>query len=130
MMKMENEKIIKVSDECKNIYKNLNVLNQVDEIKKLSKRELYLLLMLGLDKFSEDDPVVKFNLSSFSQELLEIFDVQDDKEVNSDILKSLIDETGDRYIETDYIVDIDGNKLPEPLSKDEVRDAKINLIKD
>jgi hypothetical protein len=127
---MENEKIIKVSDECKNIYKNLNVLNQVDEIKKLSKRELYLLLMLGLDKFSEDDPVVKFNLSSFSQELLEIFDVQDDKEVNSDILKSLIDETGDRYIETDYIVDIDGNKLPEPLSKDEVRDAKINLIKD
>ena len=130
MMKMENGKMIKVSDECKNIYKNLNVLNQVDEIKKLSKRELYLLLMLGLDKFSEDDPVVKFNLSSFSQELLEIFDVQDDKEVNSDILKSLIDETGDRYIETDYIVDIDGNKLPEPLSKDEVRDAKINLIKD
>jgi len=130
MMKIENEKMIKVSDECKNIYKNLNVLNQVDEIKKLSKRELYLLLMLGLDKFSEDDPVVKFNLSSFSQELLEIFDVQDDKEVNSDILKSLIDETGDRYIETDYIVDIDGNKLPEPLSKDEVRDAKINLIKD
>ena len=130
MMKIENEKMIKVSDELKNIYKNLNVLNQVDKIKKLSKRELYLLLMLGLDKFSEDDPVVKFNLSSFSQELLEIFDVQDDKEVNSDILKSLIDETGDRYIETDYIVDMDGNKLPEPLSKDEVRDAKINLIKD
>lgn len=130
MMKIENEKMIKVSDELKNIYKNLNVLNQVDEIKKLSKRELYLLLMLGIDKFSEDDPVVKFNLSGFSQELLEIFDVQDDKEVNSDILKSLIDETGDRYIETDYIVDIDGNKLPEPLSKDEVRDAKINLIKD
>lgn len=130
MMKIENEKMIKVSDELKNIYKKLNVSNQVDEIKKLSKRELYLLLMLGLDKFSEDDPVVKFNLSSFSQELLEIFDVQDDKEVNSDILKSLIDETGDRYIETDYIVDMDGNKLPEPLSKDEVRDAKINLIKD
>jgi hypothetical protein len=43
-------------------------------------------------------------------------------------LISLIDESGDKYIETDYIITNNGDKLPEPLTKEEVRDAKINII--
>ena len=59
---------------------------------------------------------------------MEIFDLLDDKEVTNPILLQLIEETGDKYIETDDIIDVDGNKLPEPLTKEEVRDAKINII--
>ncbi len=124
---MENKKTVAVSDEFVKIYKNFNVVNQVEEMKKLSKRELYLLLTLSLDKFSEEDPVAKLNSGSFRQELLEIFDVQDEKESCS-LLSDIAEETGDKYIETDYIVDSKGNKLPEPLTKEQVRDAKINLI--
>jgi hypothetical protein len=40
----------------------------------------------------------------------------------------LITESGDKYIETDHIVYNDDQKLPEPLTKDQVRDAKINII--
>ena len=61
---------------------------------------------------------------------MEIFEVQDDKETFNPILQELIDESGDKYIETDGIVDEMGNKLPEPLTKQEVRDAKINIIND
>lgn len=124
---MENKKTVAVSDEFVKIYKNFNVVNQVEEMKKLSKRELYLLLTLALDKFSEEDPVAKLNSGSFRQELLEIFDVQDEKE-SSPLLSEIAEETGDKFIETDYIVDSKGNKLPDPLTKEQVRDAKINLI--
>ena len=57
-----------------------------------------------------------------------LFEIQDDKETLNPVLQELIEETGDKYIETDNVVDIDGNKLPEPLTKEEVRDAKINII--
>jgi hypothetical protein len=54
--------------------------------------------------------------------------VQDDKETSNQILKDLINETGDNYIETDNIVDANGHPLPEILNKDEVRDEKIKII--
>jgi hypothetical protein len=59
---------------------------------------------------------------------MEIFDVQDDKDPISQYLIELIEESGDKYIETDNIVDDKGEKLPDPLTKEEVRDAKINII--
>jgi hypothetical protein len=59
---------------------------------------------------------------------MSIFDVQDDKDATDPILIDLITESGDKYIETDYIVYNDDQKLPDPLTKDEVRDAKINII--
>lgn len=125
---IQNEKMITVSDEFVKIYKSFNVNCQIEEMKKLSKKELYLILTLSLDKFSEDDPVVKVNTSFFREELLEIFDIQDDKECANPLLKEISIETGDKYIETDYLVDKKGDKLPEPLNKEQVRDAKINLI--
>jgi hypothetical protein len=97
-------------------------------MKKLSKRELYLLLTVCLDKFSDEDPVVNFNFQPFEKEVMEIFDIQDDKDSTDTDLISLIDESGDKYIETDYIITNNGDKLPEPLTKEEVRDAKINII--
>jgi hypothetical protein len=124
----EKVKNITVSNEFVDIYKNFNVVSQVDNMKKLSKRELYLLLTVCLDKFSDEDPVINYNFQPFKEEVMEIFDVQDDKDPISQYLIELIEESGDKYIETDNIVDDKGEKLPDPLTKEEVRDAKINII--
>ena len=122
------ENQIHVSNEFVDIFSNFNVVTQVEKMKQLTKRELYLLLTVCLDKFSDEDPVVKHNLLPFKEEIMNIFDVQDDKEATDPILIDLITESGDKYIETDYIVYNDDQKLPEPLNKEEVRDAKINII--
>jgi len=125
---LTKESQIHVSNEFVDIFSNFNVVTQVEKMKQLTKRELYLLLTVCLDKFSDEDPVVKHNLLPFKEEIMNIFDVQDDKEATDPILIDLITESGDKYIETDYIVYNDDQKLPEPLSKEEVRDAKINII--
>ena len=126
----KSPKKISVSDEFIDIYKNFNVSSQIDKMKSLSKRELYLLLVLCLDFHSDEDPVCINNYKTFKDEIIEINDIQDDKETSNPILKSLIEETGDKYIDIDNLVDILENKLPEPLEKGEVRDAKIHNILD
>jgi Fe-S-cluster formation regulator IscX/YfhJ len=124
---MEEKKIV-VSDLFVEIYKNFNVYNQIEKIKKLDDKEKYLLLILALDKHSDEDPVVIHNFQEFRDQVMEIYEVQDDKETENQTLKNLIEITGDKYIDTDLIVDSNGNKMSEPLTKEEVRDAKINII--
>jgi hypothetical protein len=85
-------------------------------------------LTLCLDKHDDGQPTVVYNFQPFREQVMELFEIQDDKETLNPILQELIEESGDKYIETDNIVDVDGNKLPEPLTKEEVRDAKINII--
>jgi hypothetical protein len=124
----KSNKNINVSNEFVDIFKNFNVINKVEEMKALSKKELYLLLTLCLDKHDDGQPTVVYNFQPFREQVMELFEIQDDKETLNPILQELIEESGDKYIETDNIVDVDGNKLPEPLTKEEVRDAKINII--
>lgn len=123
-------KLMKVSNDFIDIFKNFNVVNMVDKMKLLSKKELYLLLTLCLDKHDDEQPTVVYNFQPFREQVMELFEIQDDKETLNPILQELIEETGDKYIETDNIVDSDGNKLPEPMTKEEVRDAKIDIIND
>ena len=127
MNEEEEEKTIVVSDLFKDIYINFNVSSQVENMKNLDRRELYLLLTFTLDKHSDEDPVVLHNFQPFKDEVMEIYDIQDDKEATNDILLALIEETGDKYIETDDLVDSEGNKLRDPYSKVEVRDLKIGI---
>jgi Fe-S-cluster formation regulator IscX/YfhJ len=129
-MNEEKETKIVVSDLYKEIYMNFNVSSQVENMKNLDKRELYLLLTFALDKHSDEDPVVIHNFQTFKDEVMEIYDIQDDKETTNEVLLALIEETGDKYIETDNVVDSEGNKLREPYNKQEVREAKINLLKE
>jgi hypothetical protein len=124
----EETKQLKVSNEFVDIFKNFNVVNKVDEMKALSKKELYLLLTVCLDKHDDDQPTVVYNFQPFREQVMELFEIQDDKETLNPVLEELIKESGDKYIETDNIIDFDGNKLPDPLTKEEVRDAKINII--
>jgi hypothetical protein len=123
---MENKLV--VSEDFVNIYKNFNVVNKVEEMKSLSEKELYLLLTVCLDKHDDEQPTVVYNFQPFREQVMELFEIQDDKETLNPVLEELIKESGDKYIETDNIVDVDGNKLPDPLTKEEVRDAKINII--
>ena len=124
----QSTKNINVSKDFVDIYTNFNVVTQVEKMKQLTKRELYLLLTVCLDKFSDEDPVVKYNLLPFKEEIMSIFDIQDDKDATDPVLIDLISESGDKYIETDNIVYNDDQKLSDPLTKDQVRDAKINII--
>lgn len=124
---MNTTKTYTISDEFYSVYMNFNVICQIEKMKKLSKKELYLLLTLALDKFDEDDPIVFSNMKSFREEILDINDIQSDKKPTNQDLIELTEET-DIYIDTDCIRDKNGKKLPEPLDKDEVRDKKINLL--
>ena len=123
-----NDKKIVVSDLFVDIYTNFNVCSQVEKMNTLTRKELYLLIILALDKHNEDDPVVLHNFLAFEDISDDIFEIQEDIEVDNDDLKQLIEETGDKYITTKNVVDSKGDVLPEPLSKVEVRDAKINII--
>ena len=128
--KTKEEQKVNVSDLFVDIYKNFNVTTQVEKMKQLSEKELYLLIILCLDKHSDEDPVVIHNLKEFEKEVMLVFDLQDDKEIENESLKELVKETNDTYINTEVVLDMEGNKLPEPLDKQEVRDAKINIISD
>lgn len=125
---MENTKKVTVSDLFVEIYQNFNVTLQIEKMKLLSKKELYLLLTVCLDKFSDTDKVVKENFLPFKEEVMNIYTVQDDKESEIEEIKLLVEETGDKYIETDYIQDQNGNVLPEPFTLEEVRDRRIDII--
>lgn len=122
-----DEKKLQVSDLFVEIYTNLNVCSQLENMEKLSKKELYLLLILALDKHNDEDPVVLHNLLPWKDTALQIFELQDDKETNIKELEELVEETGDKYIDVTVLVDVNGNPLREPLTKEEVRDAKINI---
>ena len=123
-----NDKKIVVSDLFVDIYTKFNVCSQVEKMKTLTKKELYLLIILALDKQDDDDPVVLHNFLPFESFGDDIFNIQEDKDIDNDDLKQLIEESGDKYISTKNVIDSKGNSLPEPLSKVEVRDAKINII--
>lgn len=122
------EKKLMVSPLFIDIYTNFNVFPQAEKMKSLTRKELFLLLTLCWDKFDTEDPVVKENLTPFKEESLELFDMYDDKKVTDAELLRLIEETGDQYVDIDILIDHSGNPLPDPLTKQEVRDKKINLI--
>jgi len=124
----EEAKNVTVSDLFVKIYENFNVVDQIENMKKLSEEELYLLITYVFDRHSDEDPIVIHNLTPFKDKAMEIYEIQDDKDTQNPILLQLIEKTGDKYIETDYVVDKNGKKLKDPLNKEEVRDAKIDII--
>lgn len=122
---------IKVTDEFIDIYRNFNISNQVERLKNLSRREIYLMILLCIDEHSEEDEMVMENLHSFASESMDLYNLQsgDDKNINS-TLKALAEETDDKYIDVQELVDLNNTRLPKPYKKTEVRDIKIDLIMD
>ena len=129
---MEQDKKIIVSNEFVDIFRNFNVVDKIEEMKLLSKRELYLLLTVCFDKHVtdpnsqiEDQPTVVHNFLEFKDYIMEINDLFENNKADNPILIEL-SEGG--YIETDNIVDEMGNGLPMPYTKEEIRDVRINII--
>lgn len=123
----EEVKLI-VSDEFLEIYKNFIVCDQIEKIKSLSDRERYLLLILCLDKHDDENVIALHNYKPFKEEIKEIYSLQDNKETDNQVILDLIKETDHKHIESDCIRDKNGNKVPDPFTKDEVRDKKIDII--
>ena len=121
---MEQDKKI-VSNEFVDIFRNFNVVDKIEEMKLLSKRELYLLLTVCFDKHDEDQPTVIHNFLEFKDYIMEINDLFENNKTDNPILIELSEGS---YIETDNIVDENGNVLPTPLTKEEIRDVRINII--
>ena len=88
------------------------------------------MLLLCVEKHSDEDPVCINNYKNYPTELQELMSLQDGQDVNNDIIIQLSEETNDKTINTDILVDSKGNKLPEPMKKNEVRDAKIHNVLD
>lgn len=128
MINKKTTQPVKVSDEFISAYTNFNVSSQEDQMRALTERELYLLLVLCLDHHSDEDPVCINNFKPFMKEVNDILIIQDDAESNCKIILDLIEETSDKYISTDSIVDMNGDKLKDPLSKSEVMDAKLGNV--
>lgn len=121
-------KTLQVSDNFVEIYRLFNVYDQVENIERLDERERYLLILLCLDKHNNEDPIAKSNFQPFRKEAMEIYDLQDDKPTSNSYLLELMELTGDENISTEVLVTKNGEKLPEPLTREEVRDVKIDKI--
>lgn len=102
---------ITVSDQFVDIYQNLTKENQVENINKLSKEELYLLLIYAIDNLDEENPILIENMKTFENEGMEIFDIQDDNGTSNPVLLKLIKASGSKYIIFDEVVDKSGNKV-------------------
>ena len=130
-----NEKNIVVSNEFVEIYKHFNVVSQIEKMKGLSRKELFLLLILAFDCYSEENNIVVGNTDPFFSEGETILAMMQDKMGDTpdfQILKELQDETGEKYVDSDRIIDMNGNKLPKPLTDTEAielrRDINISEI--
>lgn len=131
---MNKEKYITVSDDFVAIYKMFNVNRQTEKMKKLSRKELMLMLVLAIDSFSEENPAVIENFRDFRSEMELIYGLQQDQECQDVDLLSLGNETDEKYIDTSKIIDSSGEELPAPLSEEQAlqirRDIGISNIID
>jgi len=131
---MDKNKYINVSDNFVEIYKMFNVIKQTENLNKLSRKELMLMLVLAIDSFSDENPAVIENFKEFKPELELIFDLQQDKECTDSDLLQLAKDTDEKYIDTSKIRDNSDQDLPVALTDAEAlqmrRDIGINNIID
>lgn len=116
-----------VSNLFVDIFLNFNVISQVEKIKKLTRQERLILLVLCADVFSEDNRVVIQNFDSFKEDLVLIHDSLEQEVKDDDELKNAIET------ELSNIVN-NGVKIPNPLTEEEAtikrREIEISNIID
>lgn len=124
---MTNNDSIKVSHNFIEIYRNFNVSDQREKMNELSKEELYLLLDTCIDNHDDEDSTVQLNFSPFMNELKEILNLQSG-EVSNSILEDLQNKAGLKI--SNIRISENGDNLPDPYTREQVRDLKINKIFD
>lgn len=102
---------ITVSDQFIEIYQNFTKENQVENMNKLTKEELYFLIIKVVDNLDEGNPILKENIKSFRKETMEILHIQRDKKTKNPVLLKLIEDSANEYIMFDEVVDQLGNEV-------------------
>jgi hypothetical protein len=128
----KEEKILQVSDQFVEAYKMFNVIKVTELVENLSRRERLLLLTLASDSFKKND-TLKENISPFKDELIVLYRLQVDEGDSADEdVRYLVEATGDKYIDTETLRMLSGDKLPKPLTEEEAqimrRDLNIESI--
>jgi hypothetical protein len=109
-----------------------NVIKVTELVENLSRRERLLLLTLASDSFKKND-TLKENISPFKDELIVLYRLQIDEGDSADEdVRYLVEATGDKYIDTETLCMLSGDKLPKPLTEEEAqimrRDLNIESI--
>jgi hypothetical protein len=128
----KEEKILQVSSQFVEAYKLFNVIKVTELVENLSRRERLLLLTLASDSFKKND-TLKENISPFKDELIVLYRLQVDEGDSADEdVRYLVEATGDKYIDTETLCMLSGDKLPKPLTEEEAqimrRDLNIESI--
>jgi hypothetical protein len=117
-----------VSDQLVDIFLNFNVTDQREQLTKLSNKDYYVLLNLCIDLHSEEDPQVIQNLSTSAAKISNLRTLFETGESTDVELRELSLKYG-RYLNI-LVEDSLGNELPNPYTKEEVRELKLNKIFD
>ena len=123
----KEEKILQVSDQFVEAYKLFNVIKVTELVENLSRRERLLLLTLASDSFKKND-TLKENISPFKDELIVLYRLQVDEGDSADEdVRYLVEATGDKYIDTETLCMLSGDKLPKPLTEEEAQIMRRHL---
>lgn len=123
-----------VSDQLVDIFLNFNVSDQTEQLTKLSTKDYYVLLNLCIDLHSEEDPQVIQNLSTSVEKISNLRTLFETGESTEPELTELSRKYGN-YLNGVFDLEIPvedslGNELPEPYTREEVRELKLNKIFD
>ena len=117
-----------VSELFIDIYKNFNVIDQTERLSLLTEKESYILLNLIIERHSEEDPQVVKNLSTSVEKINNLKSLFEIGETQDEVLNSLSTKYG-RYLNIS-LQDSNSQELPEPYTREEVRELKLNNIFD
>lgn len=121
------------------IFKNFNVSEQKDKMKELDVDELYYLLICCFDKHDPDDVIVMQNYSFFEDEIDDIYQyhkyskITSKEECKNMYIFDRLSELTNLSEYNDYSIDKIKTTcvtLPEPYTKEEVRNIKLGNILD
>ena len=123
-----------VSDQLVDIFLNFNVSDQTEQLTKLSTTDYYVLLNLCIDLHSEEDPQVIQNLSTSVEKISNLRTLFETGESTELELTERSRKYGN-YLNGVFDLEIPvedslGNELPEPYTREEVRELKLNKIFD
>ena len=127
---------IVVSDEFFEIFLNMNVICQIQNLEKLSKKEIYVMLNCIIDHHDIDDKYVFETIQHFQKEmtLLHKYYYQESEHIDEENnfpeeLSELISECGNNLIDF-MVITTDGKPLPKPYPKWKAIQIRRNILID
>lgn len=117
-----------VSNKLIEIFLTINKMDKTEDMRNLPKKELYILLLLSIENYSDTNEYIVKNFTLFEEECYNIYNVQLGKGTNDPYLQMLMEETDSTFINTNKIFDDDGYIFPNLESKSSIRNYKIKTL--